>query len=100
MSTTRCIKFKWSSWEGELLIQALPDELKEAKVPHDINMNSNGTITHLFFTHPKSIELLRSHPTTILIDCTYKTNKYKMPLLNAVGNTSLNSSFFCFVLFF
>lgn len=34
------------------------------------------------------------------MDCTYKTNKYKMPLLDIVGITSLNTSFyvgFCFV---
>ena len=34
------------------------------------------------------------------MDCTYKTNRYKMPLLDIVGVTALNTSFhvgFCFV---
>ena len=34
------------------------------------------------------------------MDCTYKTNKYRLPLLHIVGMTSLNSQFsagFCFL---
>src|SRR5581483_12389230 len=32
------------------------------------------------------------------MDCTYKTNKFKMPLLNVVGITSFNTTFYsCFI---
>ena len=34
-----------------------------------------------------------------VMDCTYKTNKYKMPLLDIVGFSSFNGSFYsCFAL--
>ena len=39
-------------------------------------------------------------PYVLIMDCTYKTNRYKMPLLDIVGVTALNTSFyvgFCFV---
>ena len=34
------------------------------------------------------------------MDCTYKTNRFKLPLLNIVGTTCLNTTFyieFCFL---
>ncbi|KAG5544831.1 hypothetical protein RHGRI_017326 [Rhododendron griersonianum] len=53
--------------------------------------------THLFFAHPSSIALTKSYPYVFVMDCTYKTNKYKMPLLDIVGVSSFNGSFYsCF----
>ena len=54
----------------------------------------------MFFAHPKSVELLLKYPDVLLLDCTYRTNKFKMPLLNIVGTTCLDTSFhaaFCFL---
>jgi hypothetical protein len=59
-----------------------------------------GHVTHLFFTHPKSVELFQQYPDVLLMNCTYRTNKFKMPLLNIVGTTCLNKNFhiaFCFL---
>lgn len=44
--------------------------------------------------------MLKDHWETLVIDCTYKTNKFKMPLCIVTGTTSLNTSFyvaFCFM---
>lgn len=30
----------------------------------------------------------------LIMDCTYKSNKYRLPLLNVVGTTCLNSTFY------
>ena len=59
--------------------------------------DENGHLTHLFFAHPASIMLSRSYSNVFVMDCTYKTNKYKMPLLDVVGVSSFNTSFYsCF----
>lgn len=45
-------------------------------------------------------QVLRENPEVLIMDCTYKTNKYKMPLLIITGVTCLNTSFFaafCFM---
>ena len=54
----------------------------------------DGNVTHLFFASPASIELWKHYPKVLLMDCTYKTNRFNMPLLNIMGSTGLNTSFF------
>ncbi|XP_028118504.1 uncharacterized protein LOC114316046 [Camellia sinensis] len=39
------------------------------------------TVTDLFFAHPTSLNLLRAFPKVLLMDCTYKTNRYRLPFL-------------------
>ena len=83
---------------GRTPIQALLDELKEGNFQHDYKCDTEGHITHLFFAHPLSITLTRTYPTVLLMDCTYKTNRFRMPLLNVVGLTCFNTTFFsCFI---
>jgi hypothetical protein len=62
--------------------------------------NDNDKMTTLFFNHRQCLELLHSNPFFLVMDCTYKTNKYKMPLLQIIGSTALGSMFFvafCFL---
>ena len=57
-------------------------------------------LTHLFFAHEESLKLLALFPEVIIMDCTYKTNRFRMPLLNILGITSLHKNFwigFCFL---
>lgn len=51
-------------------------------------------ITRLFMAHlPTARELLLNNSDIVILDCTYKTNRYKMPLLNIVGKTCLGTTF-------
>ena len=43
--------------------------------------------------HPDSLEILRKNHDCMLLDCTYKTNRYNLPLLNIVGCTSQGTTF-------
>lgn len=47
-----------------------------------------------FCIQKMSMEMLRPNPFVLIMDCTYKTNKYKMPMLDIVGVNDLNKSFF------
>jgi len=43
----------------------------------------------LFFVYPDSIILYKEYPNILLIDYTYKTNRFRIPLLNigaVIGN--------------
>ncbi|XP_028121044.1 uncharacterized protein LOC114318370 [Camellia sinensis] len=51
------------------------------------------TVTDLFSAHPTSLNLLRAFPKVLLMDCTYKTNRYRLPLLEIVGATSTDMTF-------
>ncbi|XP_057443916.1 uncharacterized protein LOC130736078 [Lotus japonicus] len=53
----------------------------------------SNVIKSLFFAHPDSIHLFNEFPTVVLMDSTYKTNRYKIPLLEMVGVTSTNLTY-------
>lgn len=60
----------------------------------------NNRLTHLFFAHPTSIEILQKNHDVMLLDCTYKTNKFKLPMLNIVFVTGVHTTInlgFCFM---
>ncbi|XP_028077088.1 uncharacterized protein LOC114279098 [Camellia sinensis] len=54
---------------------------------------STMTVTYLFWAHPTSVDLFRSFPRILIMDCTYKTNRYRIPLLEIVGVTSTEMTF-------
>ena len=85
---------------GRTPIQALFDDLQASEFLHFHRCDENGTITSLFFAHKESVRLARQYHHVALMDCTYKTNKYRLPLLHIAGMTSFNSHFsvgFCFL---
>jgi len=57
-------------------------------------------VKYLFFAHPESLKYFQKNPNILLIDCTYKTNKFKMPFLHAVGVSNTGQNFklcYCFL---
>ncbi|KAH9251488.1 hypothetical protein BASA81_010656 [Batrachochytrium salamandrivorans] len=56
-------------------------------------VDSNGALSGLFFCHGKSAELARRFNIVFIMDCTYKTNRFGMPLLNIVGITATYNTF-------
>jgi hypothetical protein len=83
---------------GRTMIQALLEELFKGGFIYNVQYDSDGHLTHLFFAHLTSMVLMRSYSSVFVMDCTYKTNRYKMPLLDIVGVSSFNTSFYsCFI---
>ena len=72
------------SLDGRTPIEALVLELRNSYFFYKIK-NIDGHITSLFIAHPDSMKLAKQFPTLLLMDCTYKTNKFHMPLLHIVG---------------
>ena len=79
---------------GQSLIEALFYELQQGNFFIGHKTHLDGNVTHLFFASPASIELWKCYSEVLLMDCTYKTNRFNMPLLNIMGSTGLNTSFF------
>ena len=81
-------------------IEALLDELSSSDWIYDVKKDLENHVQYLFFMHTKQRELLLTNPDILLMDCTYRTNKYKLPLLHILGCTSLQTFFsagFCFL---
>jgi hypothetical protein len=86
------------SLNGRTTIEALMHEFREKGYRYEYQSDEENRISHLFFAHPFSLRLCQLYSTVVLMDCTYKTNKFKMPLLHVVGMTAFNTTFsICFV---
>ena len=79
---------------NQSLVCALLKELENGGFSHDVDHDSKGRITRLFIIHPLSLKLARIFSNVFVMDCTYKTNKYKMPLLDIIGVSCFNTSFY------
>ena len=51
---------------------------------------TTGALTRLLLLHPAAIVMFKKYPSVLLLDCTYKTNRYNMPLLNICVITGNN----------
>ncbi len=69
---------------GRTPLQALFDVMSEEGYYYFYQVDQNEHISHLLVAHPSSVQMIRRYYSVILLDCTYKTNRYKMPLLEAL----------------
>ena len=74
-------------------LQVLIDLATEKDYLTKFNLGDTGNLTHAFFCHPNGAKLALKFQSVLILDCTYKTNRYKMPLLHFVGCTAFNSTF-------
>lgn len=66
---------------------------QEGYVSHFLTNKSTHELEDLFFAHPRSLEIWRAYPHILLMDATYKTNRYALPFLEIVGVTPTNKTF-------
>ncbi|XP_026459870.1 protein FAR1-RELATED SEQUENCE 5-like [Papaver somniferum] len=106
VSTARTIynaksKFRTKVMEGRTKMHNLLQLLDEHHyVTSNRREDSSGRVLELFWSHPDGSRLAQCFPTILLLDCTYKTNRWGMPLFHAVGVTSTTQSFtiaYCFM---
>jgi len=57
-------------------------------------MKDDNVVRDLFWSHPDVVKLTNSCNLVFLIDNTYKTNRYKLLLLDIVGVTPTGMTFF------
>jgi hypothetical protein len=62
-------------------------------------MDTDDQLTAAFLVHRSLIELLRSNPFFLWMDCTYKTNRYHFLLLDIIGESSVGKSFYIGLVF-
>ncbi|KAI7947420.1 hypothetical protein MJO28_009328 [Puccinia striiformis f. sp. tritici] len=95
-------KIREKELDGKTSIEALLSLLQATNWMWDVLTNSDGVIQNLFFAHPGSVHLAHINHHVALLDATYKTNRYNLPLLHVIGQTATNRSFsiaFCFMMY-
>lgn len=84
----------------EALIVQLELEKAEGHIFFEWERDLAGHISFLFVADQRSIRYLSKHFDMLLLDCTYKSNKFDMPLLDIIGVDSMGCTFsvaFCFL---
>ncbi|KAK6850577.1 transposase-like protein [Apiospora arundinis] len=79
--------------EGQSTINALANQLDREGFWSRVQLDPDNRVKAILFAHPESLAYLQAYPDTIILDCTYKTNKYKMPLLDIIGVDASQRSF-------
>jgi hypothetical protein len=51
------------------------------------------TLSDILWAHPNPVKLFNMFPTVLIMDSTYKINKYRIPLLEFVGSTSTGKTY-------
>ncbi|XP_045830917.1 protein FAR1-RELATED SEQUENCE 5-like [Trifolium pratense] len=51
------------------------------------------TMSDIFWAHLDSVKIFNTFPTVVMMDSTYKTNKYRLPLFEIVGSTSTGRTY-------
>lgn len=72
------------------IVEAAIHRLQAENFYTEYGINEQRELDFLFLSHPDSIKMLRQFNDVILLDCTYKTNRYNRPLLNICGVTGSN----------
>ncbi|KAI5669133.1 hypothetical protein M9H77_18986 [Catharanthus roseus] len=57
------------------------------------NREESNLLSDIVVAHPTSIAMIRTWPYVLIMDTTYKTNKYNMPLLETVGMTPTGKNY-------
>uniref|UniRef100_A0A093VCL6 Protein FAR1-RELATED SEQUENCE 5 n=1 Tax=Talaromyces marneffei PM1 TaxID=1077442 RepID=A0A093VCL6_TALMA len=71
--------------QGQSSIQALVNQLNDEGFWSRIQLDAANRLTAIFFAHPDSVVYLQQNLDILILDCTYKTNKYGLPLLDMIG---------------
>jgi hypothetical protein len=93
-------KFRRDSLEPLTFVQALIRELDRGNWTYAMQKNDENHITHLFFVKGTSEILLKTNYEILIMNCTYKTNRYKLSLLIISEQTAMHINFyvvFCFM---
>ena len=79
---------------GKSRLETLVEDMTSSDWTWAMKTSETGEISHFFFATPASIGLLQDYPEVLLMDCTYKTNRFGMPLLVVVGVSPLMTTFY------
>ncbi|KAL5184289.1 Protein FAR1-RELATED SEQUENCE 5 [Glycine soja] len=60
---------------------------------HWHRLNDEDVVHDIFWSHPDAVKLTNAYNLIFLIDITYETNRYRLPLLDIVGVTPTGMTF-------
>jgi hypothetical protein len=78
-------KCRMEDANGRSPMYFLLESLKEHSCPFLLQTDDSGATTALVFTTQESLKMLSLFRFTVILDCSQKTTRFKMPLMHVVG---------------
>ncbi len=75
-------------------VQTILAELRKNSLANNYETDMEGHLTKLFFASPHFFAMFKHYPEVLILDCTYKKNCFKFPLLNMVAVNGLGQTFY------
>ena len=88
------MKIKRKKLDALTSVQTLMKQLNEGNWMFRYDTDENDQILILFFSRVFSQKMLKLNPEILIMNCTYKTNIYKMSLLIITKQTAINTTFY------
>ncbi|KAI9913718.1 hypothetical protein PsorP6_005618 [Peronosclerospora sorghi] len=87
-------KARNSLLNGRQTIEVFLDRFRQESIYHAFRRSASGRLLSLFFAPKTGISLAAEFSSNLvfIMDSTYKTNRYKLPLLNIVGVMPTNQT--------
>ncbi|XP_026399072.1 uncharacterized protein LOC113294916 [Papaver somniferum] len=84
---------KRTEWDGRLIMQQAEWLAEKLNYAMQTGVGPDEKVTHIFLAHLRMVDLAQCFYQVLFIDCTYKINRYNIPMLNVVSHTSDKNSF-------
>jgi alpha-glucosidase len=81
-------KARIASLNGQTPMESLFYDLQSSSFPYEFDLDEENHVKRLFMVHPEAVSLIKRWPFVIMMDNTYKTNKFNMPLFHIIGMSS------------
>jgi len=85
--------YRSSIRDSDAEMQQLMKLLERDQYIHWHRLKDEDVVRDIFWCHPDAVKFYNSHNLEFLIDSTYKTNRYRLPLLDFVGVTPTKMTF-------
>ena len=72
--------------------EAAVERLSDLGWKYKFRMDADNNVTDFVFMPPDGLTTFQDFPSTLFMDCTYRTNKAKLPLLQVVGMTNTETA--------
>ena len=79
--------------EGRSPLETLSDIIASPEYTSKLRLDDGGRVNGLFLALNEVVKLAKRFDGVFLLECRYKTNKVRMPLLNFVGIACTNQMF-------
>ncbi|GAA0175964.1 hypothetical protein LIER_42004 [Lithospermum erythrorhizon] len=87
-------QLKHEMMEDRTVLQQFVKVLGDTGYKYELRIEVvTNVVSDVLFVHPDSLKLLHAFPYILIMDSTYNTNRYKVPLFEIFGITSTGNSF-------